>query len=601
MTSARSSKNMLIIASVLLLIGAGRMVVLNQLTMNPDEVWSAWQTLGTPQQIINWTPYDWPPGYYLTLGGWRALTGQIPLTERYLSVLAFLIGAAALYRVVKRLRGFEAGVLAALAYGALAYGILLSTEVRGYGLLMGLMPVTLWLTVRYFDVPTVRLRRGVLVGISLAALFYISVTSVGAFLMLGIYTLIVYGRRVRYWWLPGVVGGILALPEIVSKLGLGISRTAATSQEVMPPLPDALVSYYRSYGGSAFAVWIGLFVAATALVFYRRKLSRRTLALLLWVFAAPTMMYVLHPVLGFFSVRYDWWMMIGLAVWAAWGLFRLPRWGIAGVSVLLVGIMFTPVPFHDYSIFDTLSPLETNFIWLKDHMTSGDVFVADPSMQCGTQEIWDYYLRTYFPTGLQFVKQFEGYRRIWYVTTDGRQNPELQAEVMKGRVPGRFVGPPGCLFRLYEAPPDSTGILFENGMRFHGVDVMDGDRPWSAPLVRHEGESVRIRLWWTVDHPVDLDYSVGTYMLWSRGQVITQVDSAPQLIYPEDAPVETSRWEPGQYYIEERELTLPFPTPKTTYSLRMAVYFWGDNVRVSAPGQDANHLLLLTPVRVMSY
>jgi hypothetical protein len=249
----------------------------------------------------------------------------------------------------------------------------------------------------------------------------------------------------------------------------------------------------------------------------------------------------------------------------------------------------------------TLSPLETNFIWLKDHLVAGDVFVADAGMACGGDEEWDYFTRTYFPTSLTFVQNPIGYRRIWYVTGNAQPDPQQRQAVMDGRIAGRFVGPHGCLFRLYEAPPDSEGILFENGMRFHGMDVMEGERPWTLPLIRHEGEMIHMRLWWSVDHTPDLDYSIGSYIMKLSDELITEFNGPPQLVYPERAPQETSRWKPDQYYIEERDLLLPFPTARSTYRIEMSVYFWQDGSRVRANGVDENLLLTLQTLSVMAY
>jgi hypothetical protein len=592
---------LLLLAPVLLLITASRIVRLNEMAMYPDEVWSIWQTFGTPQQILAWTPYDWPPGYFLTLGAWRALVGEYPITAHYLSVLAFVIGAAGMYRGMKRISGEKAGILAAMAYATFGYGILLSTEVRGYALLLALMPLTFWFTVRYFDY--FQIRRALLLGVCLAAMFYVSVTSIGAFFILGVYTLVIYGKRVWRWWLPGLVAVLLALPEITAKFALGISRTEATRLQIKPPLLQALGEFFAAYAGETIVVWVVLFLLTAILVFYRRTLQRETIALFIWVIVAPILLYISNPLLGFFSNRYSWWIMVGLAMWAGWGLARLPRVGMIAIIAVLVAMMFTPIPIGNYIGLDTISPLEANFRSLSDYMTPGDVFVTDPSNRCGGVEEWDYFLRAYYPYGLQFVQDVSGYRRVWYITGNGSPDATLSDSVTDGRIySGQFVGPPTCLFRLYTAPPNREGILFNNGMRFHGVDIMDGQKPWTAPVARREGESVRIRVWWSVDHRIDLDYSIGTYLLWTTdGSVAAQVDGPPQLIYPQHAPVETSRWTPGDYYIEERELTLPLPAPKSTVPLMMAVYYWQDGARVAAPGVNEEKLLLLRSIRIMSY
>ena len=67
---------------------------------------------------------------------------------------------------------------------------------------MAIFPVVLWLTARYFDRPTIL--RGIGLGAGMAALFYIHGTSVLAYAMLGLYTLLVYRQAIWRWWLPGL-------------------------------------------------------------------------------------------------------------------------------------------------------------------------------------------------------------------------------------------------------------------------------------------------------------------------------------------------------------------------------------------------------------
>lgn len=590
-------------AILLLLIGASRIFRLDTLGMNPDEIWSVWQTLGTPSQILQWTPYDWPPGYYLTLGLWRFMVGQNPIVLRYLSVLAFLLGSSLVFRIVKRLNGFNAAIIAMLAYAALGYGILLSTEVRGYSLLLGLLPLALWLTLRYFDNPSIL--RALLLALSLSLMFYISLTSIGAFLILGIFTLVGYRNKIWLWIPPGLVALILVAPEIISKSRIAIERIAATRTLTLPPIFEALRNLYWGYAGNElmFLIWIILFLISTYLILYHFRLNKKMIMWLLWAVGAPFLMYISHPVLAFFSLRYAWWIMLGIVVWVASGLAYLPRKGIAIVTVLLSVMMFVPIPLKDYTPLNTLSALETNLIWMKDHLTAGDVFIADPNMRCGASEEWDYFIRTYFPMGLTFVQEPGDFRRIWYVSADGNQDIQLHRSIIEGRIPGRFFGPPECLFRLYEGPPDRKGILFENGMRFHGAQLMEGERPWSAPIVRHEGEALRLRLWWSVDYKPNLDYSIGLYAMRAKSDndLFAESNSPPQIVYPTDISQQTSYWKPGQFYIEERVLTLPYPTPKIDYRIALAVYYWQDLTRVAASGANNNKLLTLLYFDVMAY
>ncbi|MCB9456869.1 MAG: glycosyltransferase family 39 protein [Anaerolineaceae bacterium] len=595
---ARRAGWILLAGVLLLVIAASRVTRIAEMTMNRDEVWSAWQSFGSPEEIVRWTPYDWPPLYYLTLAGWRELVGPQPVALRYLSNLVFLLGAASLYRVGRRLRGEVAGIVAALAYAALGYAILLSIEVRGYALLMGLGPLALWLTLRYFDHPG--WRRGLPLAVVLAAMFYTNVTSAVAGLVLCLATLVIYRRRVWRWWLPGGVAALLALPEIVNKAGLGVSRVAGTQTLTPPPLPEALANLLWRYAGNAVTVWALLLVAITVWTLVRQRgWQRQTVALLLWVGLMPLVMYLLNPLLGFFGARYSWWWMMGAALWVGWGAVYLRREVITGLVALLVALAFVPVPtVGEYNIFGEHSPLGENFAWLTEHMQVGDVFLLDPSQACGATEEWDYYTRVYFPNGLRFVAAPGDEPRIWYVAFDGRQDAATQAALSADYVRDVFVGPPGCLFQLYQGPPDRAGVLFSNGMRFHGAEVLENGVPRTGPLVWHEGETVTLRLWWSAGEPVDLDYSVTTILLNKGGVQVDGFDGPPQVL---DAPQATSQWQPGRYYTEERRFTLPYPSGSGGYRVYLAVYFWEDAIRLDAPGVDENGLLYLLSLPVRAY
>lgn len=596
----RSSK-LAVLVAMLLVIAATRILRLDDYAMNPDEIWSVWQTLGTPTQILQWTPYDWPPLYYLTLGAWRGFVGMHPVALKLLSTLAFMVGAVGLYRVVRRLYSHRAGVIAILAYAAVSYGILLTIEVRGYSLLMGIMPFALWFTLRYFDHPHLQWRRAVPLAISLAAMFYISLTSLGAFLALGLYTLIVYRGKVWRWWLPGLIAAVLAVPEVLSKTQVAVTRVEATRTLNPLPLIPALSDLLWRYTGHIAIVWAVLFISAAVLIImYRRFSNRHTPVLLLWVFAMPLLMYVLNPLIGFFSARYAWWMMVGIALLVGVGLSYLPRIGMIGASVLLIGIAFYPIPrTGEFKIWSNLSPLNENFSWLRDHMTQGDVILLDSTNGCGRVEEWDYYLRLHFPNGLTFItpEDIDAHRRIWHIISAGDQDAAVEQRLSRNHVQGEFVGPAPCLFRLYEAPPNTEGVLFENGMRFHGADLMRDGKVWTAPLALHEGENVRVRLWWSADNAPELDYSVGVFMMRGSGErQIAESNSAPQT-----QPPETSRWTPGQFYTEERELTLPYPTGSGRYDLFLTVYYWEDQRRLNAPGVNEAGLLQIAQFSVMAY
>src|SRR5690606_29013028 len=128
------------LVGLLLLIVGSRLIQMRPLDAHPDEIWSTCQSLGSAQEILRWTPYDWPPGYYLTLGAWQGLVGSDILLLRWLSIMAFLLGASFFYRGLLHIRNHQAALIGTLAYATLGYNILLSVELRGYALLIALAP-----------------------------------------------------------------------------------------------------------------------------------------------------------------------------------------------------------------------------------------------------------------------------------------------------------------------------------------------------------------------------------------------------------------------------------------------------------------------------
>lgn len=569
----------LIIFLILLLSRISRLL---SFQIDGDELWSIWQSIGSLDKVISWIPYDWPPLHYVSVWGWGQLTGIHPFTERLFSLFIFLIGAACMFRAALRItKSVRGALVATLAYGAFGFTVYLSMLVRGYVLVYALTPLYFWLTVRYFDTPKLVWQRAIPVGIVMVALFYTHLTTIFVFFIVGLYMLIVYSRRIWRWVLPGIVAAILAAPQIISKLQIAATRLEAVARLQMPPFFDAIGAWYADFFGVAALVWVILGVALILLAL--RENRRQWLALLLWVLF-PILMYFLNTRVGFFSLRHLAWVGVGIALLPGMSAAKLRQVVVAGLGVLLIASMFQPVS-DKYLLYGTLPTLD-NFRWLAQHWREGDVIYRDSATLPGAPEAWDYFARVYFPNGLRFTDKPEDktLRRVWYVSVDGRETDK--ARVATGRVSGEFVGPWNFLFRLYEAPPDPTGILFENGMRFHGYEVVNNATP--GLLVAHENETIRLRVWWSVDRQLDRDYSIVIQTL-KIGALIAQT---PDRAGSGQTPKETSQWQPGILYTEEMTLTLPQNlytagnNVNQTFDLSLVVYQWWDNVRIQANGKD---------------
>lgn len=597
-----STRHLWLITCLLLLIAASRAVRINDFHLDNDEIWSIWQTMGTPQQIVQWTSPTESPAYFLLLDAWKHLAGIDPFVLRYFSLLLCLPGFVFMYRAVRRQHGHVAGLVASLAYYAFAISQFTSLYARSYVFAFSVLPLTLWLIQRYFDKPS--FLRSILLALSLVILYISTVTIVPVFFLLGLYTLLVYRQRIWLWWLPVLILLVLVLPDILTnKLQQVSNHTNATRMFALPALPAAVLELYTYLTGSWLWLIILAFTVVILVVFWRKtnrqpKSTSQLLFWLLWVIGVPVLLYILEPRLGFYTLkRYAWWYVFGLALFIALVLVRLPKTGQWISISLLAVVCFLPFRLNDFSYIVT--PLGENLNWLTEHIEANDALLLDSNHTCNLPEEWDYYTQLYFPAGLRYVDHIEDVRRVWYVSSQDAESEAFEKSLEASHVAGRFVGPPDCLFRLYEAPPDTVGILYPNGMRFHGAEIMNGDKPLSGILVMREGQSFKVRLWWSVDRPVDLDYSVGLSL--TREVVERQWDSAPQLVYPVGAPFETSRWQSGQIYVEERELQMPYPYSRGGLALGMVVYWFGDNQRLFAPTVGADGTLFLKRIEMVAW
>lgn len=598
-------------AALLLLVAFSRLLWVYPSDIIQDEATSILRSFGNFSEIIAWESLDWPPLFNLLLGSWRMLMGEHPAVLRLLPVLLFLPGAAFTYRLGRRMFGHErAGWGAMAAYSALGYSVFLSTFLRGYAVTIALFPALLLLTIRYFDRPSIR--RAALLGVVMAAMMYATYTAVFAVATAGVYSLIVYGRAVWRWWLPGFIAAGLLLPELLVKMGFFRQRVgqADLMSGYLPELLEGVTLIYDQYAGQAGLIWLGLFVLAAVLLIFRQRSRLKTLWLFGWVLLAPVVVYglVFLSIWLIFTPRYGWWGLLGIALMIGAGLAYLPGRIWTGSMALMLALMFVPLPMRDYR--GGYLPYEEMMDWLREKALPGDVLVVDPNFcidPCGRGEAWLYYTGYYLKDSVQVVSQPGDHARVWYLKEDSGEDEAMREQVEEGRVGGIFYGPQRLLVRLYEAPPDRQGILFENGLRFHGFQVIEGDRVIAPPYDIREQAAVRLRLWWSVDRPLDQEYSINVVLIPDRtGEVIAQADHPPQPVHltPNDftpLPATMLDWQTGQYYVEERSLELP---PLMTWyesALYLVVYQWWDGVRVPAPETNADGILPLADVLVLGW
>lgn len=584
---------------VLLIFFASRTMRLADIEMHANETVTMWQTTGgNLSQVLNWVPFDWGPLPNTLLYSWQLIFGVGSIWARVLSLLIYCIGTAAVYRIAYDWGKIPAAALATLSYTALQFSIYDSLEIRGYGLLITLLTLALLLTARYFARP--RLNYGIALTVCLAISAYTQVTTVVAVAMLGLFTIVVYPPKRLLHWLPiGLCTLLLSIPELIRQNQTVTSHTSGATASYLEkittrPLPQYLEELITFQTGAP-TFWLGLLAVATILLLiYRRKTTRTWRGILTWILIGTTAFYLLLPFIDASNFRHSWWLLPALALLTGGGLALLRSPGPVIAAAALAVVAFLPMEVDRYASSD-FYPVQAGIKWMQARMQWGDVVVLDPHRTCGSAAEWDLYMRGYFPNGLTFTNEPGNHRRVWYVQFDGWQDPELFEQVKDGRMAREFFGPPECLFRLYEGSPDSIGIAFENGMRFHGFDVITPTPFYANALPIHPEETVRIRLWWSVDEPLEADYSVGLHT-YQGEQLLAQTDSGPQVI---EGPQETSQWQAGGFYVEEREIQPPSIAPTigaADYILYLVVYQWWDGQRFAAPGTDEEQKLSLLPI-----
>jgi hypothetical protein len=140
----------------------------------------------------------------------------------------------------------------------------------------------------------------------------------------------------------------------------------------------------------------------------------------------------------------------------------------------------------------------------------------------------------------------------------------------------RTIGTEAFSITLFEGPPDPLGVLFDNGMRFHGADIVDDDNnPKSGPYIWRQLQTFKLRLWWSVDvdKAVSQDYQVAISAVNPR--ITLNVDSVQN---SSSGPMHTSQWITNTFYMQvltvqlpAQDMSLQFPGVGGDYTMNMTV------------------------------
>ncbi len=569
-----------------------------------DEIWAVWHAQDSLADVFARTTTDWPPTFGVLTWGWMQVAGRHLEVFRWISVLYGILGIAFTYRAALALillmsngrahsHHHRTAMLSATIYTTMGFTIFSTVDARPYAALLALGPLAFWMTVRWLHSST--LRNAVFVVLSIAATLYVGFTALTFVAYLTLAVLILRPRLLPQWIGVGIGVMVLTLP-LAPQFLANIGNRLNTMPQPVAPFWEAMAKVYSEFGGSGWFL-ISLVIAALGLVFLVIRMPpgrRKVMMLFTWVLV-PTVVYFGLNNNEFMKARYVWWVALGLALFIGYAALYLPRstqWGAILVFVLLPLI---PVDFNQYRLAITLSPpYRSVFSWFAQHLRPGDVLVIDPNCQCGDRPYgWDYFVRLYFPSYQLPIAENPGTAsRVWYLSTDGRPRDDaLFTEIQAGRKPSDFVGPWNFLLRLYEGPPYWDGVSFGNGIVLNGVEILD-----TGNIVA-DNETFRVKLWWSVNHILDRDYSVSLAVLDPQGRLVAQADGTPRA---PDTPEQMSTWQPNMYYEDFRTIQLQRGLREDTYSLVVTVYQWWDGVRLipeenslwNRTGEDNSYLVV---------
>jgi mannosyltransferase len=281
-------------------------------------------------------PPSYNAPYYVVVQLWLSLT-RLPADEvglRLLSLCAAVAGVGVLTAAVSRVAGRTAGLLAGLLAATSPMVVEYSAEGRMYGLAVLATATAVLGLARWLDDGRL-------------GLWAVGATAAG----------------LAHWFAVPVVAG-LALSALVLRRRRALPLLAVSAVAVLPTLAlvglvqangtgDSAVGWIRGTGGEvpmlALQAWTGggsaLLAALLLAVTAGLVLGQRTAAVVAacWVglpLAAVTAAELLRPV---FVPRYLLPALLGLAVLAAVGLARLPRWALVGGTGLLVALQLVAV------------------------------------------------------------------------------------------------------------------------------------------------------------------------------------------------------------------------------------------------------------------
>ncbi|MBX3063361.1 MAG: glycosyltransferase family 39 protein [Anaerolineae bacterium] len=567
-----------------------------------------------------------PPGYYLALKGWYALTGDSELALRSLSALMSILAVACVYALGKHLFAPGVGVMSALLTAVNTFSIYYAQEARMYAQLQLVAAASMLAFILWLKHPT-WLRACVLALINAAGLY---TQYVFPFVMIvqGILFLLRRDfKRLRLFNALNALTLLLFLPQL-STAWTQVVGWPRTGQPVA--VGDGLLTILQwlTFGNTAVNISAWIYIVAIILALAGllpdwlpdQSLSSRWRRLLplLWLIIAIAPFFAL----GLFreaNLKFLLPAQIAVALLVGRGLWWL--WSIGSPNLFLFSeswprfVALIALWYGGMVQLKTVNALYSNpHFFRADYRQmarivdtasrDGDAVILDAPNQ---EEVFRHYYQGEvpiypLPTGLggddattktQLEQVINTHSRI-YVLYWGEMerdpNRVVEKTLTEHAVEVSSAWYADVRFVIYAVPPSTLSPLPFQPTKFgNAISLLSID---SSPTTLHPGDVLALNLHWQTDQKLDKRYKVFLHLLDANGIIVQQRDGEPG-----NNMALTTTWTPNVPVDDPQGLLIPQTLPDGDYRLIVGLYDLDNSLdRLPVNGSD---ILLLTTITVI--
>ncbi|MBI1259408.1 MAG: hypothetical protein GC204_18225 [Chloroflexi bacterium] len=589
----------ILVSTAVLLVAIGFLFTrVASLTLGYSEAFSIFHVSGSYGQVFD-PDLAYPPGFYVILYWWMKLVGSQEIAVCVLAAFTGLIAVALMIQIGRRLHSWRAGWFAAFAVATSGYATYFLLELRATSIALMAIALLIWVHLLWLKRPS-RLR-SVIYALAITFALFMHYYIIFLVVFLGLHTLL---TRWRLWWrwgLLSIFGGLLLIPLIppladLWNLFIGQRSGNQTYPSYMLAPFSSYIQAFSAHWDVVFAVILVVAFVGVILLMRRNTQGRaHVIWLALLGIGIPLFAYITRERLGLFLTRYLFYVILPAYALIGLGLAAAPRRvRVVGMAALFL-LAFAPWQPFDFRPHLTDSPdVKAMVRYLNQHMEADDVLVIDPNCACGDPLIWWYYESTLTTHGIRHASANDPLpARVWYLVRQGKLDEDLASRVAQQRIETVYFGPWYFIATLHEGS-GATQATYGDHIQLGRVEVTPAE-------FAHVSDQIAIAAWWSVDAPLDQDYSISLQVINSAsGSLLTQIDSGPVGPY---TPGQTSAWEPGKVYRDDRTVTLPFTMQGGEYDLRVIVYQSANGNRLTVTDQQGRQSdnFLIKQINVVTY